>query len=155
MFCRRVFAASDVNEPVGGPSRFRTSCCVYCTLIKSYRLFISFSFCHLIILWAFAAGCSNGTLDASCDTSQRVGIVVLSLYTFEPWWARIDDITRYELLFCYHNCTGAKLHVRSYLYPLPVNCVTLSCVTAEFVVVSPPIESRETHAELLKMLVVY
>lgn len=86
------------------------------TLIKSYRLFLSFSVCHLIILRALAAGCSNGTLDA---THLKELELLFCLCTFEPWRAR--NRRHYPLraaVLLYHNCsTGAKLH--ALLVPVP------------------------------------
>jgi hypothetical protein len=85
------------------------------TLIKSYRLFLSFSVCHLIILWALAAGCANGTLDA---THLKVLELLFCLCTFEPWRAR--NRRHYPLraaVLLYHNCTGVKLH--ALLVPVP------------------------------------
>lgn len=45
-----------------------------------------------------------------------------------PGEREIDDITRYELLFCYTTTAQVWNSTPcSYLYPLPVNRVTLSC----------------------------
>lgn len=115
-FCRRVFAASD--EWAGWwsvPLPCELLRTLMRTLIKSYRLFLSFSVCHLIILWALAAGCSNGTLDA---THLEVLELLFCLCTFEPWRAR--NRRHYPLraaVLLYHNCTGAKLH--ALLVPVP------------------------------------
>jgi hypothetical protein len=99
------------------------------TLIKSYRLFLSFSVCHLIILWALAAGCANAALTA--HWMRHISKCWNCCFVFvplNPGEREIDDITRYELLFCYTTTAQVRNSTPcSYLYPLPVNRVTLSC----------------------------